>query len=256
MTLRPALAPRPYWQSADGRATLYLGDCLEVRDAVSIGVDALVSDVPYGIGYQHGGGGNSPQGRATHRRLGDAIHGDAAPFDPSPWLSAGLRHVALFGANHYARRLPDGGTMHVWDKTSGGQGPDDSFSDVEFLWVNVPGASAILHYLWKGVCQAGEKGERRHHPTQKPIAAMEWAMERARVPAGATVLDPYMGSGTTGVACVRTGRRFVGVEIDERYAETAARRIEAAMREQDAREAAPLFETAGVPLPSLFEAAP
>ena len=223
-TLHHGDAPRPYWQSADGRAVLYLGDCLEIAPTLA-GVDALISDPPYGMGYVHSGTGRAVYEGAPLRRHDEPIHGDDVPFNPAPWL--GYRHVALWGVHHYAARMPAGG-WHVWDKTRGGYGPDDKFGDADFLWSSAPEAPQVLHYLWKGVCQDGEKGEVRHHPTQKPIRAMTWAMERARVPADALVLDPYMGSGTTGLACIATGRRFVGIEIKERFAETAARRMEAA----------------------------
>ena len=222
----PAGPPAPYYRS--DRITLYHGDCLRVVPALDrSAIGAVVSDPPYGISYKHGGGGSSPRGRTSHRRHSAPVHGDDRPFDPAPWL--GFPAVALWGANHFRTRLPDGdGAFHAWDKTRGGHGPDDSFSDVEFLWTSTPGASAILHYLWKGVCQDGEKGERRYHPTQKPIAAQAWAMERAGVPDGALVLDPYAGAGSTGLAALATGRRFVGVEIEERYCEAAARRFERA----------------------------
>jgi len=71
----------------------------------------------------------------------------------------------------------------------------------------------------------------RVHPTQKPVTLMEWCMEMAKVPKGATVLDPFMGSGTTGVACVKTGRNFIGIEIDETYFKIAQKRIEDAQRQ-------------------------
>ena len=222
--------PAPYYQSE--RVTIYHGDCLSIVRALdTAAIDAVVSDPPYGIGYRHGGGGNSPQGRKTHRRLGDPIHGDDQPFDPAPWL--GFPRVALWGAEHYRERLTRPGPFHAWDKTSGGQGPNDSFSDVEFLWSSEPGNAQIFHYLWKGVCQAGEKGERRYHPTQKPIEVQAWAMERAKVPPGGLVLDPYAGAGSTGLAALRTGRRCILIEMEERYCDAAALRISNAESQYD-----------------------
>ena len=76
-----------------------------------------------------------------------------------------------------------------------------------------------------------EKDEKRQHPTQKPVAVMSWCLEKAKVPIGATVLDPYMGSGTTGIAAIRRGCNFVGVEKDPRYYAIAVRRIEAEMNQ-------------------------
>ncbi len=79
------------------------------------------------------------------------------------------------------------------------------------------------------------KPDKRQHPNEKPVGLMRWVLDRLKVPSGATVLDPYMGSGTTGVACVQTGRRFIGVEIDAGYFAIAQRRIE------EAQNAEPLF---------------
>lgn len=80
--------------------------------------------------------------------------------------------------------------------------------------------------MWKGICQQGDKEGGRVHPTQKPVPLMAWCMEQAGVPIGATVLDPYMGSGTTGIACLRTGRNFVGIEKDPKHFAVAVARLE------------------------------
>jgi DNA modification methylase len=71
----------------------------------------------------------------------------------------------------------------------------------------------------------------RVHPAQKPVELLKWCMDQARVPEGATVLDPYMGSGTTGVACIRTGRKFIGIEIDAGHFATARKRLENELRQ-------------------------
>lgn len=93
--------------------TLYLGDCLAIRVNI-FGVDAVVSDPPYGIGFQKGAGGRGIHpGRVRNLK---PIHGDDRPFDPSPWI---CWPCVLFGANHYYSRLPDGGTFHTWDKSRG-----------------------------------------------------------------------------------------------------------------------------------------
>lgn len=184
----------------------------------------MVSDVPYGIGFQHGGGGKGIHpGRKRHTY---AIEGDAEPFDPRHLLAW---PCLLFGGNHFYSRLPHGGTFHAWDKSCG-VGPRDSFSDAEFAWSSWGGKSEVVRYLWKGLLQDGEKGAPKFHVMQKPIAVMEWAIRLA--PADASpVIDPYMGSGSTGVACARLGRRFVGLEIDPGHFDTACRRIEEAYRQ-------------------------
>lgn len=208
-----------------GDATLYLGDCREVLPTLGV-VDAIVSDPPYGIGYDRGGGG---RGLGKNRNLG-AIVGDDQPFDPSPFLA--YPHVILFGADHFAQRLPRGRWL-VWDKLAGVPS-FDSFSDVEVAWNNRTGAARIFRHLWKGLLQDSEKGPRRHHPTQKPVALMRWCIEQ--LPADArTICDPFMGVGATGVAAVQMGRRFIGVEIVPEYFDVACRRIHEAQH-------APLLE--------------
>lgn len=212
-----------------GDATLYLGDCLEILPTLS-GVDEVVTDPPYGIAYKKGTGG-SVSGYAgrkldsgTQRNI-EAIQGDDQPFDPSSWLDFPI--VFMWGADHFADRLPHGRFL-CWDKLDG-KPSWDSFSDVEFAWCNQRGAARIIRYVWKGMCQGtGEdKGSTRDHPTQKPVRVMRWSIEQAGVERGGTVCDPYMGSGTTGVACIRTGRKFIGCEIEPRYFDLACRRIEA-----------------------------
>lgn len=219
-----------------GDCRLINADCRDVLPTLT-SVDAVLSDPPYGINYQIRSGG---KGRHTRRNSG-AIHGDNAPFDPSPWL---VWPCILWGANHYSQRLPHGRWL-AWNKL-GPLEPWDSFSDVEFAWQNTRAADRIFSLLWKGICQ-GEKDDSgvRGHPTQKPVALMSWCL--GFLPGATTILDPFMGSGTTGVACAKAGRRFIGVEIDPKYFDVACRRIEAAHRQADMfiPKAPPLRETQG-----------
>jgi site-specific DNA-methyltransferase (adenine-specific) len=194
--------------------TIINADCREW----SGNADAVISDPPYGIAYT--AGVPSRLNSTGNVNLGSII-GDDDKFDPSRWTD--FPAVILWGANHFARRLPCGGRWLAWNKL-GTLEPWDQFSDVEFAWNNRKGADKIFSHLWKGLCQAG-RGEKRRHPMQKPVELMVWCFEQAKVSDGATVLDPYMGSGTTGIACIRTGRRFIGIEIDEQHYQTARRRL-------------------------------
>lgn len=204
-----------------GNATLYLGDCREILPSL-VAIDAVVTDPPYGIGYVKGAGGRRVAGtRLPPRRNIEAIVGDDRPFDPELFLK--YPEVILWGANHFSKRLTEGGRWLAWDKLAGST-LSDSFSDVEYAWHSEAGAARIFSYLWKGVLQDGEKGARREHPTQKPIALMQWCVTLLKGRA-ATVLDPFMGSGTTGVACIKLNRHFVGVEIEPKYFEVACRRV-------------------------------
>ena len=209
----------PDWETSDGAVRLYLGDCLDVLPTLG-GVDACVMDPPYGISYQHSGHGTAATGRTALRRFTEPIQGDEQPFDPAPFLRW---PCLMFGADHYCSRLPPTGAMHVWDKAHSG-GPNDSFSDAELFWTSWRCARVVVRYLWKGVCQDGEKGVRKFHPSQKPIAVMESCL---KMTTGKTILDPFMGSGTTGVACVRLGRKFIGIERERKYFDIAVKRITA-----------------------------
>ena len=205
-----------------GNATLYLGDCLEILPTLEK-VDAVITDPPYGIGYSHGVGG----GKLARSTKFDShpIIGDNKPFDPSPWL--GFQKVVLFGANHFANRLPDSPFWLIWDKRDGVCSNDQA--DVEMAWVKGKGQARIIRHLWNGMLKASERGDERVHPTQKPVAVMEWSIKT--VGADGTILDPFMGSGTTGVACMNLGRKFIGIEIEPKYFEIACERIAQAQKQ-------------------------
>jgi site-specific DNA-methyltransferase (adenine-specific) len=197
----------PYY--SDEWVTLYHGDCREWSGSA----DAVVSDPPYGMGWDNsvsiGPNGRGATGTRASR-YGQTIVGDDRPFDPTPWL--GYSEVILWGANHYGARLPVGTTL-VWLKRF-----DEAFgsylSDAEVAWMK--GGHGVYCYR-----EAGYKtNEQRYHPTQKPIALMRWCVGRT----AGTILDPFMGSGTTLVAAKSLGRRAIGIEIEERYCEIAATR--------------------------------
>jgi hypothetical protein len=164
-------------------------------------------------------------GHRSHRQPGEGrddwgpIKGDDRPFDPTPWLA--WRKVILFGANHFATRLPVGTTL-VWVKRN--EPAYGSFlSDAELAWMK--GGHGV--YLHKDLsCYAA--GKRRSHPTMKPVGLMRWAIGKLKLAPRSTVWDPFMGSGSTGLAALELGHDFIGCELDPRYFEAARVRIEAA----------------------------
>jgi|APGre2960657404_1045060.scaffolds.fasta_scaffold61953_1 site-specific DNA-methyltransferase (adenine-specific) len=223
------------YASSCGRVTLYLGDCLELL--ASVEADAIVTDPPYGMSFN---GWNKGDRKASIKSAGGSygkkwseIEGDDRPFDPLPLLKYG-KPLVTWGANHYASRMPDAAGWLVWDKSRGGTiGKGFIWSNCEMAWCSETGdCTRIFDHLWNGFRRQTEVGE-HHHPTQKPVALMAWCMEQAKVPEGATVLDPYMGSGTTGIACIRTGRRFVGIEKDPAHYATALERIKNELAQGD-----------------------
>lgn len=201
---------------------LYCNDCSNIKPQA----DAVITDPPYGmnakVNYK-----SRKRGALAECNDFKPILGDDAPFDPSPWL--GYPTVVLFGANWYANRLPVSGAWIVWDKLDGlTSGRDVGFndnSDCELIWTNQGKAARIMRHRWMGCMKASEHGQRRVHPTQKPVELMVKIIRYVTQP-GETVFDPYMGSGSTGIACVQTGRDFIGVEIVPEYFEVAKSRIE------------------------------
>lgn len=216
-----------------GNATLYLGDCLEIRPTLDK-VDAVITDPPYGIGFNHSGSHGRFSGvgvtRSARLRGNPPIEGDDRPFDPSLWITT-CSNTILWGVDHFYPRLPDFGRFLAWNKL-GDMESWDSFSDVEFAWHSANKAARIFNMKWKGIAcdKAGEDNGLRVHTTQKPIRLMRWCIEQAGMPG--VILDPFMGSGTTGVACMNLGRKFIGIEIEPKYFEIACERIENAQRQQ------------------------
>ena len=225
--------------------TLHLGDCLDALPTLPR-AGAVVSDPPYGVGYSHGVGG----GKLARSTQFDhhPIHGDDAPFDQTPWLRFPV--VVLFGGNHFADRLPPSPNWLIWDKRDGVCSNDQA--DCEMAWTNLTGPARLTRHLWNGMLKASEKGEIRVHPTQKPVAVMKWAIEQATTREH-VIIDPYMGSGTTGVAAVNLGRPFIGVEIHQPYFDISCRRIADALARPDLFIARPARTGPAEPPASLFE---
>jgi DNA modification methylase len=219
---------QPYYEDAASGIVIYHGDCRDVLPTLGA-VDLALTDPPYGIDLD----------TANHRRKRTAlanandyppIYGDDEPFDPSHLL--GYPRLILFGANHFASRLPESPSWLVWSKTAGLQskrafGFNDN-ADAELIWTNLGGPVRILGHQWIGLMKASENGERRVHPTQKPVALIRWLVEHFSNP-GDIILDPYMGGGSTLKACLESGRRAIGIELEERYCEIAAKRLQQAV---------------------------
>lgn len=200
-----------------GGATLYLGDCLEILPTLPR-VDAVVTDPPYGIN-EAAGKNKSRTNLAVAKDYGDDDW-DAAP--PSAALIAKVisagSWACLFGGNYFG--LPASSCWLVWDKLNGA----NDFADCELAWTNWPKAVRRICWRWNGMIRQGN--EERFHPTQKPLQVMGWVIDLC--PDSDSILDPFMGSGTTGVAAIQRGKRFIGIERKPRYFDIACKRIEAA----------------------------
>jgi hypothetical protein len=194
----------------------------KVIDRLIVGqnIDACITDPPYGISYSPGAGGRGAFGKPCHKKFTgkNIVRGDENPFDPSPFLNYPI--VILWGANNFASRLFDSSCWFVWDKREAES--TLSFADCEMAWTNLPGTARMFRHMWNGVAKASENGLSRLHPTQKPIALMEWCIEKANNPKN--ILEPFCGSGSTLIACEKTSRFCFGMEIDPHYCDVIVKR--------------------------------
>jgi DNA modification methylase len=211
-----------------GRATLYLGDCRDILPTLGK-VDAVVTDPPYGIGEAAGKSRTRTGDKTRWKNARPSDYGDD-DWDNEPIsqdLLSAVRQAGrwniVFGGNYYDS--PPAPCWLVWDKENG----TNDFADCELAWTNLPKAVRRIRYLWNGF--ARQNGEPRgDHPTQKPLGVMKWAI--GHLPADAqTIIDPFMGSGTTGVAAVQMHRDFIGIEREPKYFDIACKRIEDAQRQ-------------------------
>jgi len=193
-----------------GDCRLILGDCQQVMPLIGR-VDAVVTDPPYGIGI------TSSARLAVSRGLGGKSWDDA-PADVSKIMALGIPTI-IWGGNCFD--LPPTRAPLVWDKDNAGR----DFADVELAWSNLD--MVARRFVMRPMNMDGGK----QHPTQKPLALMEWCL--GFLPNAKTILDPFMGSGTTLVACAKMGRKGIGIELDPDYFDIACRRVEQAYRQPD-----------------------
>ena len=201
-----------------GDCTLILGDCLAVLPTLGK-VDAVVTDPPYGLGDKWQGGGGSK------RSTWNFNPAEAASWDGD--ISASLipsiavaGEAIVWGGNYYA--LPPSRGWLVWDK---GQPDTWTTGQCELAWTNI---DRPIRAFRMPQCVAHDEMRPKMHPTQKPLSLMQWCLKWTD---GQSIFDPFMGSGTTGVACVNLGRKFIGIEIEPKYFDIACRRIEEAYRQ-------------------------
>jgi DNA modification methylase len=199
-----------------GDATLYHADAADVLASIPK-VCALVTDPPYGLKEAAGKNASRSKLAISADYGADSWDDETAP----QWLMDAViekaKHAIIFGGNYY--RLDPSSCWLVWDKENG----LNDFADCELAWTNLRKAVRRIRYQWHGMLRANDE-PRGEHPTQKPVQVMEWAIKQ--LPDGCTtILDPFMGSGTTGVAAIGLGFKFVGIEREAKYFEAARRRI-------------------------------
>jgi DNA modification methylase len=229
---------KPTWQTSDGSVKLFLGDCLDVLPTLDV-VDAVVTDPPYGIGERTGTISETRQHKNDYVGMDDSMAYIETVVLPAFDMCVKLARTIIVtpgskAAFYYPQPTSVGGFyqpaavgMCSWGR--------QTFQPILFYGPDPHAGKTIQHTTYKLTEAATPNG----HPCPKPLKAWTWVVTRASRE-GETILDPFMGSGTTGVACVRTGRKFIGIEKEERYFDIAAKRIEAELNR------APLFEPPAV----------
>lgn len=203
-----------------GNAELYCGDCAVILPQLD-NVDLILTDPPYGINRD----GKPPSTSKHGGHKGYEFMGwDASA--PKPWLFELMHEKAkdliIWGANYYPNNLRPSMGWLVWDK-----GQRISQSDCELAYTTFNKALRSITVNRAAIAQDGAV-----HPTQKPLRVIEWSIDQAPKEVE-TILDPFMGSGTTGVACHKMGKRFIGIERERKYFDIACRRIEDAQKQDD-----------------------
>ncbi len=187
------------------------GDCLEVMPTLADkSIDAVITDPPYGLNELWTGGGWFQRGVYNGAVEWDS-HAPQKAIDAIIQLK--IQPTIIWGGNYFV--LPTSRCWDIWSKTNNVR----TMSDFEMCWTNNEKPSKMFEHPCNGW--------KRSHPTEKPLDLIVWQIER-HTKKGDTILDPFMGSGTTGVACMRTGRNFIGIEINAEYFAIAQRRIEEA----------------------------
>jgi site-specific DNA-methyltransferase (adenine-specific) len=212
----------PYYNHAG--VTIYHGDCREVLPTIGQ-VDLVLTDPPYGIGYIPRKINNKEK-RAQFAVYGqELITGGAETPDVKFLLEYG-KDAIIWGGNYFADQLPPVASWLVWDKKGGNPKFHGqlTFADCELAWCSDNKPARIFQFIWSGLVRQGPEGQyARMHPNQKPQALMAWCINR--FPSSARLCDPYMGCGSSLLAAKQFGRRAIGIEIEEKYCEVAAKRL-------------------------------
>ena len=199
-----------------GDATLYLGDCMDILPTLDK-VDAVITDPPYGMGEVLKDKGGRWAGLYTEK---NGFSWDKTAPEIVLTFPSIAQKVIIWGGNFFD--LPVSKSWLVWNKII----RNFSSSVCELAWTNLDKPINAFDYSHGQLAIEGKQ-----HPTQKPLPLMIWCIEQAGNPE--RILDPFMGSGTTGVAAIQMGRKFIGIEREPKYFEMACKRIEQATKQDD-----------------------
>ena len=212
---------KPYFETALG--CLYNMDCLEfMKTMEDKSVDLVLTDPPYGIGI-------APEGWVRDGMMAQPKQYDKVNWDsqtPPQECFNEIQRVSkkqiIFGGNYFTDKLPPAKCWICWDK----QIPKGfTKAQIELAWTNLTTYSRLYSVLWHGMIRVRDQGqEERHHPTEKPFRLIRQII-RELAKDNEVILDPYLGGGTTAVVCEKLSRKWIGIEISEKYCEIAAKRI-------------------------------
>ena len=203
-----------------GKHRLMCGDATSKTDVERVmggeKADAIVTDPPWGISVVKKKMVGANFGVAKKGKYEPVIGDDTIP--EIGFLLQIAPMAIIWGGNYFANQLPPSGSWLVWDKR-GNSGIENTFADCEFAWSNIGGPARIHRQLWNGMIREGEH-DKRQHPTQKPVALMEWCLQKTT----GIIFDPYLGSGSTLIAAERLGRKCVAIELHGSYVDGGVRR--------------------------------
>lgn len=203
---------------------LFRGDCLELlKDLPDGSVDMVLTDPPYGKKADKGTNGFGVSKNRKYTGGWDRNTPAKEVFDKLRSIS---KNMMVFGGNYFANMLPSSNCWIFWDK-KGDIAFQNPFADGELIYTTFKKPVKKIVFRQQGFIT--DSKDKRYHPTQKPTELLE-ILITTYTKQGDTILDPFMGSGSTGVACVNTGRNFIGMELDQNYFEIAKQRIEEAQR--------------------------
>ena len=211
---------KPYYHDEHAGITIYHGDCREVLPALTEKVDLVLTDPPYGIFKPLEDAGDMFGKPTIYSIDKSAPQWDQRPDNETLTnLTTISDKWVIWGGNYFADALGACKGPLIWNKETG----NNPYADGECAWNNVSGTLRIYTHQWCGAFKDTERGQRALHPTQKPVSLMLWCLQQAK--ATGLVLDPYMGSGTVLVAAKQLMLPAIGIEIEERYCEIAAKRL-------------------------------
>ena len=216
-----------YYHEDNPSIDIYCGDCLDIMPLLPK-VDLVVTDPPYGaIGGSKAIGG---RGFVEANKYDTEWDNERFSKEQLRLLKEKSKDQVIWGVNYFWDYFEPTNSLIVWDKKCK-NGWDDTFSDAEIAWTSFGHKLLVYRHLWVGALKANDFDGNRVHPTQKPFQLIKFCVQQCKYwDVALSILDPFLGSGTTLVACKELGRQGIGIEISEKYCEIAKTRLQNTQR--------------------------